>query len=400
MKQFIDEKGEMYMELDRYLYGLKQSPLKFQLHLKAVLVSAGYIAHSQDECLYYKKTPDGRISILSVHVDDILQVASDEALETELFAALKKAYGGDVEYHPNADSYIGLTIKRSKDKKKFELSQTGLIDKTIEKYLTAKDGRKCTAPASERLFKSETEQFKKACEQKDECGDEETPVKDLKEYLGLVMSLMYVARLSRPDILLAVTFLATRSHKANEADMSEAKRVIRYLRDTREKTLTIHCTSLDMVLICDASFGVHKDSKSHTGWAITLGDNQSYVTCKSAKQKLVALHSTDAEIIAMVDCLKTAIWLRNIIKEFDLTPLAPMLLLQDNKSAIIMTSETSKYKNSKHILVRIAFARQLHSLGVFTVRYTSTELMWADMLTKPLFGALFQRHCEKILGKG
>jgi hypothetical protein len=63
VKQFIDEKGEMYMELDRYLYGLKQSPLKFQLHLKAVLVSAGYIAHSQEKCFYFKKTPDGKISI-------------------------------------------------------------------------------------------------------------------------------------------------------------------------------------------------------------------------------------------------------------------------------------------------------------------------------------------------
>jgi hypothetical protein len=102
----------------------------------------------------------------------------------------------------------------------------------------------------------------------------------------------------------------------------------------------------------------------------------------------------------MVDCLKTAIWLRNIIKEFDLPQLASMLLLQDSKSAIIMTTELSKYKNSKHILVRIAFARQLHTLSVFKVKYTSTELMWVDMLTKPRFGALFQRHCEKILGKG
>jgi hypothetical protein len=75
VKQFIDEKSELYMELDRYLYRLKQSPLKF------LLVLVGYIAQFQDECLYYKKTPDGRISILSVYVDDILQVASDEALE-------------------------------------------------------------------------------------------------------------------------------------------------------------------------------------------------------------------------------------------------------------------------------------------------------------------------------
>jgi hypothetical protein len=54
----------------------------------------------------------------------------------------------------------------------------------------------------------------------------------MKEYLALIMSLMYVARLSRPDILLAITFVATHSNRANEADLSEAKRVLRYLRDT------------------------------------------------------------------------------------------------------------------------------------------------------------------------
>ena len=133
-----------------------------------MLLKAGYVQHTQDECLYYKKTSDGRISILSVHVDDILQIASDEALEKELFDALNKAYGGEVEYHPNATSYNGLSIKRSKDLKTFDLSQKGLINKTIEKYLTEKDGRKCTSPASERLFKSTTEAFQKETEEREE----------------------------------------------------------------------------------------------------------------------------------------------------------------------------------------------------------------------------------------
>jgi hypothetical protein len=149
-KPLVDEKGEMYMELERFLYGLKQSLQKFQQHLKAVLLQAGYFKH---ECFYYKKTFNGRISIFSVHVDVILQISSDEALEKELLAALHKVYGGEVEYHPNATSYIGLSIKRSKDLKTFDLSQKGLSKKTIEKYLTEKEGRKCTSSASERLFK-------------------------------------------------------------------------------------------------------------------------------------------------------------------------------------------------------------------------------------------------------
>jgi hypothetical protein len=40
-KKFIDEKGELTLELDRFIYGLKQSPYKFQIHLKATLTAVG-----------------------------------------------------------------------------------------------------------------------------------------------------------------------------------------------------------------------------------------------------------------------------------------------------------------------------------------------------------------------
>jgi hypothetical protein len=63
------------------------------------------------------------------------------------------------------------------------------------------------------------------------------------EYLGLIMSLMYNAKLSRPYILLPVTFLATRSHVANAADMQAAKKVLKYLRNTIEMGLNSNATN-------------------------------------------------------------------------------------------------------------------------------------------------------------
>jgi hypothetical protein len=48
-----------------------------------------------------------------------------------------------------------------------------------------------------------------------------------------------------------------------------------------------------------------------------------------------------------------------------------------------------KYKNAKHILTNVSYAKQLHVLGRYTVIHLPTKLMWADMLTKPLHGSLF-----------
>ena len=277
------------------------------------------------------------------------------------------------------------------------------------KYLKdePQDNRKTNYPADARLFFNGTDYIKKLYEvdtSKRVKVGHQTQVARLddliprSEYLGLIMSLMYVARLIRPDILLPVTFLATRSHVANAADMLAAKRVLKYLRNTNDIRLRILCESLQLNMHCDASYGVHTDGKSHTGFAITLGNLLSYVMCKSAKQKLVSSSSTEAEILAMVDCLKVAIWIRSILEELDLEPLQPMKLYQDNKSAIIMTTSESKYKNAKHILTKVAYAKQLYVLGRYSIHHLKTHLMWADMLTKPLHGSLFVHHRERIMG--
>jgi hypothetical protein len=121
------------------------------------------------------------------------------------------------------------------------------------------------------------------------------------------MSLIYVARLSRPDILLPVTFLATRSHVANAAASISAKRVLKYLRDTSDIRLRIMCESLQHKMHCDASYWVRTDGESHTGFAITLGNLLSYVMSKSTKQQLVSSSSREVEILPMVDYLKVAI---------------------------------------------------------------------------------------------
>jgi hypothetical protein len=118
--EFVDERGELILELDRYVYGLKQSPYKFMQHIRQVLLDTGYTQNSHDECLYYKRSGQG-FSILSIHVDDILQVTNNDTLIKELNDKLVKVYG-EITYHPQADSYIGLSLQRSPDLRTFTLS--------------------------------------------------------------------------------------------------------------------------------------------------------------------------------------------------------------------------------------------------------------------------------------
>ena len=51
---YVTEQGQLLLLLDRFLYDLKRSPLKFQLHLTRTLVDAGYKMTNA----YFTKTRD------------------------------------------------------------------------------------------------------------------------------------------------------------------------------------------------------------------------------------------------------------------------------------------------------------------------------------------------------
>jgi hypothetical protein len=368
---FVDSKGELILELDKFIYGLKQSPRKFQEHLVATLKSLGYKQLEQDECLFIKWI-DGGFSLLSCHVDDILQACTHRILFTELKEGLISVYG-TITDSDAAPEYLGMGITRSKCGSFVKLTQKGLLLKLFEKYPTSDKGKPQTDPASQRLF-----------DEREEGG------KDIShtDYMGLVMTLMYIARLTRPDILMSVTYLATRSHCATEKDWKYCMRVVKYLKDNEDIGLILHCTNLQICIWADASYAVHPDGKGHTGYIVYLGN--SYVHSRSGKQKLQATSSTDAEIISAVEAVKMSVWLREVLREMKLVPLNHMMLYQDNESCLTMIGKESKFKRSKHILTKIMYIRDLVISGAVIAQHVHTDLMTPDVLTKPLHSERFK----------
>jgi len=63
---YVSANRELILLLDRFLYGLKQSALKFQLHLSRTLIDAGYRQSIHDECLFHKRTKSGLVIYLHI----------------------------------------------------------------------------------------------------------------------------------------------------------------------------------------------------------------------------------------------------------------------------------------------------------------------------------------------
>lgn len=113
----------------------------------------------------------------------------------------------------------------------------------------------------------------------------------------------------------------------------------------------------------------------------------------SCKQKIGSTSSTDAELIAMKDCVKYVVWIRNILREINIDTLKPTIIYQDNKSAIIVcTQDRQQYKRIKHMITIIGYIRSLIEQDHINIEYQSTTNMVADLLTKSLPHSVHSHH--------
>ena len=67
-----------------------------------------------------------------------------------------------------------------------------------------------------------------------------------------------------------------------------------------------------MKFYADASFGVHRTFRSHTGGCMTMGTG--CIISTSAKQKLNTKSSTEAELVAADDISNILMWSKNFME--------------------------------------------------------------------------------------
>jgi ribonuclease HI len=136
-------------------------------------------------------------------------------------------------------------------------------------------------------------------------------------------------------------------------------------------------SSLKITCYVDASYGGDGiDYRSTTGYLIYLGNNS--VIWKSSKQKTTALSTAEAEIIAVRECLKDALWLRGIIKELKLGE-QPITIKEDNQACIKLCEKQVINTKVKHIAIAISFIREQVENGIANFEYCPTNDMIADV---------------------
>lgn len=117
--------------------------------------------------------------------------------------------------------------------------------------------------------------------------------------------------------------------------------------------------------------------KSTSGMVVLV--NGTPVVWKSMKPVGVALSSTEAEFIAMSECLMDVTWVRTLLEELSLLTNAPTTIWEDNQGA---TQWSSSEKRVKHVDRRYFFVKDEARCGNINVRYCPTEDIIADVFKK------------------
>ena len=215
------------------------------------------------------------------------------------------------------------------------------------------------------------------------------------------MSMMFLATRTRPDILKECTFLASFGCNPGEKAFKKLERVYGYVRGTIQHGIILGASSFRLKLYTDAAYALHVNGRSHTGLVITFDGEpiSGPVYCKSHMQKLVTLSSTESEMVALVDGVKRLIPLARLLEKLGVTIAGePALVMCDNKSVLHMISNGEGCPGkSKHMRVRWHFISELMEDNFIKCEHLDTNLMIADLLTKPMGGAKFRDFRGRIM---
>lgn len=375
----FDNNTSQVCKLQKSLYGLKQAGREWNKKVNDILMKNNYKRCKSDTCVYVKR--EGKdISLIALYVDDMLIACSTERQMNEIVSNLNK-YVEAIDRGP-VKFFLGMEVERDEPRGDITIHQKMYCEEVLKRWKMS-DCKPANTP-----WPNGTVLVK--CDMN--CTD-----LDPHSYQSLTGALMYLAVISRPDLMHVVSKLCQfNSHPHNE-HFQVAKHVLRYLRNFPEGRITLKANSGNLNCFADADWGCDvNDRRSYSGFVLFMGDGA--VAWESRKQSVVALSTMEAEYIALCQATKEVCFHRELLNEleFNMYVEYPTKILCDNQGAQFLVKNPTVQKKSKHIDIRYHYVREKYDDHVIDIEYISSDENAADILTKALGKQRHQHNCKLL----
>lgn len=239
----FEETGQegLVCKLKKSIYGLKQSGRCWNDHLDNTLTNIGFIRNKVDPCVYEINTEHGR-AILTVYVDNMLTMAETEETRMKVRMLLKSCF--EIKHVGEISQMLGVKIEKERDNR-ITLSQEKYIDQLVDKF-GLEEAKGISTPM----------ETKPTYLEEDDAEDNAN-----FPYRELIGGLLYLLQRTRPDIAFAVAKLAQFCLCFNRHHWNAAKRVLRYVKETRNYQITYQTTGKPLVAFSDADWATCKKDR-------------------------------------------------------------------------------------------------------------------------------------------
>ena len=389
MERTNDEGKILIFRLRKSLYGLHQASRQWNKTLTDFLINDGFNQCKSDPCVFIKTDKSTTsLGIVLVYVDDVMIASNDREKIDKIKGLFNNRF--KMTDQGKAEWILGIKLKRIGDGILINQSQyaidmlidAGMWDMEVQGQrvpVTTKSTPMSSTwahdPLSPRLYGV-----------------------DVTKYKSFLMKLSYLAQQTRPDIAFTVNTLAQYQIEPRECHWKAIVHLLRYIRGTYDLGLYYHRNSSPMAIFtnsqnileqndsplgyADASYAEESDRKSRSAYVFMFCG--AAILWYSKKQSVVALSSTEAEYYALGECVKEALWLRNLLEELSIRIDGPTKIMEDNQSTIAIANNPIHHQRVKHLDVKSHFLRDHITKGDVELVYCPTEVQIADLLTKAL----------------
>jgi transposase InsO family protein len=365
--------GKNCWKLRKALYGLADAPKRWFETFTSCLSEIGLSKLSSEQCMMKMNH-----TLLFFYVDDLLLCGPENEVQEIILKLSTKFRLHDIGF---PESILGM--KLIKEEKGISIGMTESIDKLIEKY---------------ELIDAKTVDTPLPTGYTPPARDQMTGEEHVEKYRSLIGSLLYICRCCRPDIQYTVGLLSRYVEKHNFHLWRTVKRCLRYLKRTKEMTMKMIATDEEnegILIYADSSFADQTETRRSTMGTVIKW--RGFVLGWSSKTtKSVVTSTAEAELYASVLAIKQALYLRNILQEIGYTE--SIKLLSDNQATIHWLTGSKSTPRLKHVDVSYHFVREMIANNTLSVEYITTEQQTADIMTKALPKALFEKHRDAMMG--
>jgi hypothetical protein len=359
------------------MYGLHQAPRAWNQKLDEKMGVLGFKKCPSQHAVYCRGVGFER-HVVGVYVDDLIITGSScnsiKRFKAQMAEIFKMSDLGLLTY------YLGIEVKQNDEG--ITPSRGSYVQKILEKA-GMEECNPCEVPMQTKLKLSK---------------ESDSPRVDATEYRSLVGSLRYLVN-TLSDLAFSVGYVSRFMEEPHEEHLAAVKHILRYVAGTSDWGLRYTRKKGDKPVLLGSSdsdlAGDDVDSRKSTSRVIFfLGD--SPISWQSAKQKVVALSSCEAEYIAAATAACQAVWLAWLLAEILNSVVSRTVLRVDNKSTISLVKNPVHNDRSKYIDIRFHLIREYAHNGQIEVSFIRTSEQLGDVLIKPLCKTKFQKLCTKI----